>query len=302
MASLGISEFTFGFAFLYEQTHANWNNLRAVPILPSLIEEGGGNPNEPTGGGYDAHLQLRSGIDYYYQFKMSKYLSRPTAQFYNEEPGQGPYYRFAIPKKKDYYQHRSLRALCGRHPNTYYVAPEFPPQIYQNSPSVGHNYLSEIFLGRRVRDCSRLIPVTLCTKLDDPAQRTGQHHMIYRTEYPAEIKSDPGKPIDGSVPGAHLEKLYRKSGENNGWKDINEKFFTDIFESLIEIIEKLDHPQKKTVVQDDIKRRDILDFNPKEADPKKTLLRISQILMIYFDSTLVLVGEPLPQPQQKQQL
>ena len=28
MASIGISEFTFGYAFLYEQTHANWGNLR----------------------------------------------------------------------------------------------------------------------------------------------------------------------------------------------------------------------------------------------------------------------------------
>lgn len=34
MVALGISEFTFGYAFLYEQTQRNWQELRAVPILP----------------------------------------------------------------------------------------------------------------------------------------------------------------------------------------------------------------------------------------------------------------------------
>jgi hypothetical protein len=36
MAVTGVSEFTFGFAFLFEQTTQNWANLRAAPILPSL--------------------------------------------------------------------------------------------------------------------------------------------------------------------------------------------------------------------------------------------------------------------------
>jgi hypothetical protein len=36
MVEIGISEFTFGYAFLYEQTQANWGNLKAAPVLPSL--------------------------------------------------------------------------------------------------------------------------------------------------------------------------------------------------------------------------------------------------------------------------
>jgi hypothetical protein len=38
MALTGISEFTFGFAFLSEQANRNWP-LKAVPILPSLQQE-----------------------------------------------------------------------------------------------------------------------------------------------------------------------------------------------------------------------------------------------------------------------
>jgi len=39
MAEIGISEFTFGYAFLYEQSQANWGGLTAAPILPSLQQE-----------------------------------------------------------------------------------------------------------------------------------------------------------------------------------------------------------------------------------------------------------------------
>jgi hypothetical protein len=39
MAIVGISEFRFGFALLYEQTHANWGNSTAASVLPSLQQE-----------------------------------------------------------------------------------------------------------------------------------------------------------------------------------------------------------------------------------------------------------------------
>ena len=67
MAIIGISEFTFGFAFLYEQTVAKWGRLTAAPILPSLFQEA----QDP----WDAHLPV-SGTDYYFQFKLSDYLSQ----------------------------------------------------------------------------------------------------------------------------------------------------------------------------------------------------------------------------------
>jgi len=65
MAEIGISEFTFGYAFLFEQTQANWGGLKAAPVLPSLQQE--------EQEGWDARLPL-NGTDSYYQFKLSDYL------------------------------------------------------------------------------------------------------------------------------------------------------------------------------------------------------------------------------------
>jgi hypothetical protein len=90
MAPLGISEFTFGYAFLYEQTHANWGKLKAVPVLPSLQQE--------KAAGWDAHLPL-VGTDYYYQFKLSEYPRRSNAKYISDKTYSGPYYRLSLHRK-----------------------------------------------------------------------------------------------------------------------------------------------------------------------------------------------------------
>ena len=72
MATIGISEFAFGYAFLYEQTRNNWGNLQAAPILPSLQKE--------KDEGWDARLPL-TGTDFFYQFKLSDHLSRGNAAY-----------------------------------------------------------------------------------------------------------------------------------------------------------------------------------------------------------------------------
>jgi hypothetical protein len=43
---------------------------------------------------------------------------------------------------------------------------------------------------------------------------------------------------------------------------------------------------------------DLLDFDLKAASKKEVLTRLSQILMVFFNVTLVLVGEPYQIPQQ----
>ena len=68
MAEIGISEFTFGYAFLYEQTRANWGGLTAAPVLPSLQQE--------EEQGWYAHLPLE-GTDFYYQSSNSTHDSWP---------------------------------------------------------------------------------------------------------------------------------------------------------------------------------------------------------------------------------
>jgi hypothetical protein len=84
MVEIGISEFTFGYAFSYEQTQANWVDLKAAPVLPSLQQE--------ELEGWDARLPLTA-TDFYYQFKLSDYLQRGNAKYILDMTYNGPYYR-----------------------------------------------------------------------------------------------------------------------------------------------------------------------------------------------------------------
>src|SRR5690606_37209162 len=154
MASTGISEFTFGYAFLYEQTQRHWANLKAVPVLPSLREE--------AELGWDARLPT-SAVDYYYQFKLSDYLTRRNASFISDGTYSRPYYRISLHKRNRNRQHARLRRLCATHPNTYYVAPEF---------STSTDFESAYF-SSSITDHSRLIPLAHCDDLPD----SEQHHI-----------------------------------------------------------------------------------------------------------------------------
>lgn len=71
MVAIGISEFTFGFAFLYEQTRRNWHDLVAAPVLPSLRQE--------ADDAWDARLPLE-GTVFYFQFKVSDLLSHSNSR------------------------------------------------------------------------------------------------------------------------------------------------------------------------------------------------------------------------------
>src|SRR4051794_17890584 len=110
MAEIGLSEFTFGYAFLYEQTQANRNDLKAVPVLPSLRQE--------EKQGWDAKLPLY-GTDFYYQFKLSDYLSRGNATYIRDRTYNSPYYRVWLHRRNNNQQHQRLRLHCVTNPNTY---------------------------------------------------------------------------------------------------------------------------------------------------------------------------------------
>jgi hypothetical protein len=78
MVEIGISEFTFGYAFLYEQTQANWSDLKAALVLPNLQQE--------ELQGWDARLPL-TGTDFYYQFTRDKsFLQSGRAGFHKPRP------------------------------------------------------------------------------------------------------------------------------------------------------------------------------------------------------------------------
>jgi len=290
MKLLGISEFTYGFAFLYEQTRAKWDNLKAVPITPSLAQEGGRGGVESQG--WDARLQLKKGSDFYFQFKMSDYLLDSRAKYFNQGPGIGPYYRFALHRKNNYLQHKSLRELSKKEKNVFYVAPEFSPSIYRASNVQRMESLNTIFLNGEVTENSRLIPVSQCNDyaIDDPEQ----HHMIYRKDFRARIYSDHPFDVEKSYRGKKLEKLYRN--HSGRFSDINDDFILNLFRDYIDVISEI-YSEKGKIRGYNKNPFDLLNFDPKFAKKEETLLRLSQICMVFFNSVLILVGEPYQKTQ-----
>lgn len=113
------SEFTYGFSLVSEMAKAM--SLSAVPIFPSLLEEG------KKGGGYDAKLKGKSGIILNLQFKLSDWMKASNAREIGI-PGHTmtlPYYRFEITSKRISEQQSLLLALEAIEPFTFYAAPAF---------------------------------------------------------------------------------------------------------------------------------------------------------------------------------
>lgn len=113
------SEFTYGFSLVNELAKAI--SLTAVPIFPSLLEEG------KKGGGYDAKLKGKTGIILNLQFKLSDWMKASSAREIGI-PGHTmtlPYYRFEITSKRVSEQQSLLLALEAIEPFTYYAAPVF---------------------------------------------------------------------------------------------------------------------------------------------------------------------------------
>jgi len=262
MAAIGISEFTFGYAFLYEQTHANWPNLRAAPVLPSLQQE--------HNAGWDAHLPL-NGIDFYYQFKLSDHLSRSNATFIADGTYAGPYYRLALHRKDRNRQHQRLREHARTYPNTYYVAPEFDTLDDFNAA----------FLARQITIRSRLIPVPDSDDIFDG----DQHYITFQLGHVGWNQHSERKRHERSFLGRDLAKLYRESEKQ--WRHIDKQFAEELFQKTSNVVKRVLQREAKGDVQATLP---LLDFNPRRAEHRDVLLRTSQILSVVFGVTLVLVG------------
>ena len=113
-----ISEFSYGFALTNELV--GWMALSAVPIFPSLIEEG------KASGGYDVKLD-RPGVPLYIQFKRSNVMTRRSAHEIKNLalPLDVPFHRFYITERNRSLQHASLVALDDGVNEVYYAAPRF---------------------------------------------------------------------------------------------------------------------------------------------------------------------------------
>jgi len=261
VALTGISEFTFGYAFLFEQTHKNWQGLSAAPVLPSLQKE--------ADEGWDAHLPT-NGTDFYYQFKLSDYLWRRNAKYIQDGTYQAPYYRISLHRRENNRQHQRLRSHSHHHVHTYYVAPEFSGLTQFNSS----------FLARQITDASRLIPVNQCQDITDG----DQHYISFQTGDQAWHEHSERRSHEYSETGKTIESLYRKSQEE--WKTIDRGFAEHLYDlTSNQVREDVEaHRQRdRTVTR--------LLEPPVERSRISYLARVADLLSIFYGVTLVIVGE-----------
>jgi hypothetical protein len=260
MADIGISEFTFGYAFLFEQTQSNWGNLKAAPVLPSLQQE--------ELQGWDAQLPL-NGTDFYYQFKLSDYLSCRNATYLRDETYNSPYYRFWLHRRYENQQHRRLRQHCHGNPNTFYVTPEFNSIDEFNSR----------FLARQITSNCRIIPLNLCDDINDG----NQHCITFQPGDPSWILHSEPNRQEKSYNGRELGALYESS--SNRWHRIDASFAEQLLDKTREIA-------KKVIAEEGDLRQvyPLLDEPVIERDRRHFLLRVADILSVTLGLTLVLVG------------
>jgi hypothetical protein len=262
MAIVGISEFRFGFALLYEQTHANWGNLRAAPVLPSLQQE--------QQVGWDAHLPL-NGTDFYYQFKLSDYLSRGNAKFIADGTYGGPYYRIALHRKNNNQQHQRLRDHAVGNPHTYYVAPEF-------------NALEDFnisFLAHEITARSRLIAVSDCEDVFDDEQ----HYITYQEGVLGHHFHSDGKRHEKSYFGRNMEQLYGESRAE--WRPVDRNFAQNIFEKARASVLRSRQREEPQLARAALP---IMDVAPEGLNRNELLSQTSEMLSAFLGVTLVVVG------------
>jgi hypothetical protein len=264
MAVTGLSEFTFGFAFLFEQTKRDWAGLRAAPILPSLRRE--------ADDGWDAHLPSR-GTDYYYQFKLSDYLSRGNAKYIRDRTYNAPYYRISLHARDMNAQHRRLRVHSATHVHTYYVAPEF--QFLDD--------FNESFLAEQITENSRLIPVADCDDINDG----DQHYLTFCAGDPTWRQHSEPKAHHRSISGKSIEGLYRES--EPAWSRLDRDFAHQLLDRTRQEIDNSVRKEDRGVTAPALRLLEA----PPENDSRTGLLRhTADLLSVFYGVTLVLVGSP----------
>lgn len=263
MADLGLPEFTFGFAFLYEQTWKHWRSLRGFPLLPSLQDE--------KKLAWDAMLPT-VGSNYYYQFKRSELLQRKNAKHISMGPYHAPYFRFNLHKANFNLQHRLLweHAQILGNQNTYYVAPELTSQ----------RQFRIAFSNHTVSDESRLIPLRSCQNYLSTDKR--QHYITYQKNIAGFRQYSEPYEGEGDLFGRDLGKLFE-----TGRKDfipIDEKYSNSFLKKTIQSVEKVIREYKLPEVEEALNQE-----LPETLSEE--LLQAAKLLSVTFGITTSIVGD-----------
>lgn len=262
MAKTGISEFTYGFAFLHEQANRNEGNLISAPILPSLIQE--------QEEGWDAKLPLIGGA-YFYQFKLADYLSRTNARFHRGKPYYSPYYCFSLHRNNRNQQHNRLKQLSLTEQNTFYVAPEFN----------GEKTFNKAYLNGEVSKRSRIIPLTECHFINDAKQ----HYITYQTHNQVWAQHSKIKKSELSYKGDQLERIHERAHDR--LRPIDFAFALDLYRNISSPLYNGFEMERIKLSEEELA---FLHLSYQNKTIKTVLQHTAKVLSIFYGATLVLVG------------
>ena len=259
---IGLSEFSFGYAFLHEQTRRHWKKVIGVPILPSLREE--------AKLGWDVKLPTK-GKDFYFQFKVSERFSRGNSKFIADGTYDGPYYRFKLHKYNQ--QHRLLWDNAQIHGNeeTYYVAPEVPT----------NEKFKDAFLKRTVTENSRLIPLRCCRNYEP--QDEEQHYITFKEGDANFIQHSEKKEEKESILGKEWPQILEQKEQS--FVPIDLDFVEKLLDRTLVSVRRFIDPNRIKIIEN------LMEPKPAE-DIYAKLNYAANLLTAAFDITMVIVGLP----------
>lgn len=266
MVSIGISEFTFGFAFLHELTIANWKKIKAFPVLPSLQKE--------KDEGWDAKLPVK-GLPYFYQFKLAEYLFADNAKFIDDGTYSTAYFRIGLHRRENNRQHRLLWKLGQTNSQTFYVAPEVKDQTKFN----------DAFLKKTVFKNSRKIRLSSCKNLATTDGK--QHYITFRPNDPVALFHSEAQRIARTYRGREILSTYEEAiGQ---WRTLDTVFAKELLDRTIETVRSIEGIEKEPTIRS---QRQVMDGAVAGLPRTAILQRVADITATVFGATMVMVGEP----------
>lgn len=188
------SEFSYGFALVNEFVHWAGQPIEAVPIFPSLIEEGNL--------GYDVMLD-REGVPLFLQFKLSHCMVRNSAWEVRRRIITTPFYRMHLHARNESNQHQLLIDRENAGNAVFYAAPEFHEHAEFNNAYRAREVIARSSFWR---------PVDIGPLPDDAphhvAFRRGEDHGWFCSK-PQRIK----KSFQGEALAGHLDAVLTNQGK-----------------------------------------------------------------------------------------
>ncbi|HMN50256.1 MAG TPA: hypothetical protein PKD67_14015 [Ignavibacteriaceae bacterium] len=252
-----ISEFSYGFALVDELIHWHGMQLSAVPIYPSLYEEG------QSGIGYDVFLNT-VGFPLFLQFKLSDCLLRRNSRECRMGLLNVPFYRIKLRPTRYSHQHPSLVALETNGNLVFYAAPLF------HLP----NELNNAFLNRQILDQSVLIKPSSIGQLPDDRA----HSVSFENSYLGYLFSEPKK-IGNIYSFEKLNEQLMTDFKKEKFVNLSESYLSQLARTMISIL--IENIREKSKIKE-------IDFS-KLLDSLRPLKLVSYLARTFYDCDFLII-------------